>query len=92
MSDSHQTGNLFVNEKGFVYAEGTKICRITGDGQLEFISKGNRDSRKRGEKVTVQPADLVKLAAITAPPSVRRQTNEAGATTPPPPEISNNPR
>jgi hypothetical protein len=83
---SDQTANLFVNDKGFVYADGAKICRITPAGELEFIHKGNRDSARRGEKVTVRPADLVKLAALAAPPPVR------GGIAPPPPEIGNNPR
>lgn len=59
-----RVGNLFVNERGFVYADGSKICRLV-DGQLEFLHKGAGDSRKRGEVVRVAAEDLVRLVAAS---------------------------
>ena len=59
-----QLANLFINERGFVYADGAKICRLTPEGELEFLNKGHRDSRKRGSVVVVRPIDLVRLARL----------------------------
>lgn len=65
-----RVGNLFVNEQGFVYADGAKICRLTPAGQLEFLNKGHRASAKRGETVTVQPIDLLRLVNVAQPPPI----------------------
>jgi len=62
-----QVANLFVNEQGFVYADGAKICRLTPAG-LEFLNKGHRDSSKRGETVIVHPGDLLRLVNVAQPP------------------------
>ena len=59
-----QMANLFVNERGFVYADGAKICRLTPEGELEFLHKGHRNSSKRGSVVVVKPADLVRLVRL----------------------------
>ena len=59
-----QLANLFINERGFVYADGAKICRLTPEGKLEFLNKGHRDSRKQGSVVVVRPIDLVRLARL----------------------------
>lgn len=56
--------NLFVNENGYVFADGAKICKITPQGQLEFLNKGHRNSARRGAGVPVNPADLLRLARL----------------------------
>ena len=75
-----QMANLFVNERGFVYADGAKICRLTPEGGLEFLHKGHRNSRKRGSVVVVKPAAQVQTIILWPYraegrlPSIRAQT------------------
>lgn len=53
---------LAVDSRGFVYADGSRICRLTKDGKLEFLHRGDRGKKeKRGTPLKVLPADLVRL-------------------------------
>lgn len=70
-----KVANLFVNEQGYVYADGAKICRLTPAGQLEFLHKGHRNSGKRGTKVPVQPVDLLHLVNLATRPQVDKKSN-----------------
>ncbi len=64
-----KVANLFVNEQGYIYADGAKICRLVSGGQVEFLNKGHRTaSNKRGEPVTISPIDLLHLVNIAQPP------------------------
>lgn len=54
---------LRLDRDGYVYADGLRLCRVTGTGELEFCDRNNLRSKGRGTRLlTIQVADLVEIS------------------------------
>lgn len=60
---------LRLDQDGYVYADGFRICKVAGPGVLEFCDKNSARSRARGSRlIMVTLAELVEISVQSDPP------------------------
>lgn len=62
-------GKVVVDNQKFVSVDGVRVCRVVGNGRLQFCDKDKRRSSMRGTRyVEISIVELRKVIDAAAPP------------------------
>lgn len=54
---------LRLDQDGYVYADGVRLCRVMGGGELEFCDRNGLRSKERGTRlIRVKIVDLLEIS------------------------------